>query len=477
MTSGSSKSFATSSFRLDETVGRASQGAQQAINGSQNTAGTPGTLSQPYRSYTLASSSQGGPLPTPGANPYYNYSAWQNSWSTTPGYPYSGVNMQQEIPQAPFVQYQPQAQSPFTPVVQNSAATRVKTPSPSPSPPPAETYRHWDQAVKSFLTKLGLTQAVAGFEADLVVFNPEWEQKKVPDALADLINNLSVLGRPEAEPQEISTERSLDERKLDYIRFVKGVQPRTPTTINRSISAFLAKTRARNDASNRAEFVKSLAEKRRRLDDEDPSSIVIDPASCARTDAKPIDRDQQIKYDIAKNEDGPLSRTIKLPTFQSSKAKGKQKAKDPEDTNSGPGKSNGDSLTSDRYPALDERLKNIESHLSVRYVPSLPRTLLDRLKFLENHIIQLEKEYPPWAALHFNQPRRGWPPPPRATPIIVPPHQRALTKDLPETPQPLQLGPEVHTGPKPRNVNSSLHRAVLERLEVQQAKSDLAGSG
>ena len=32
---------------------------------------------------------------------------------------------------------------------------------------------------------------------------------------------------------------------------------------------------------------------------------------------------------------------------------------------------------------------------------------MDRLKFLEDHIVQLEKEYPPWAALHFNQPRRG----------------------------------------------------------------------
>lgn len=40
-------------------------------------------------------------------------------------------------------------------------------------------------------------------------------------------------------------------------------------------------------------------------------------------------------------------------------------------------------------------------------VPAPPRTLLARLRFLEDHIIQLEKEYPPWAALHFNQPKRG----------------------------------------------------------------------
>jgi hypothetical protein len=40
-------------------------------------------------------------------------------------------------------------------------------------------------------------------------------------------------------------------------------------------------------------------------------------------------------------------------------------------------------------------------------VPLPPASLLHRIKFIEDHIIQLEREYPPWAALHFNQPRRG----------------------------------------------------------------------
>ena len=35
-------------------------------------------------------------------------------------------------------------------------------------------------------------------------------------------------------------------------------------------------------------------------------------------------------------------------------------------------------------------------------------SLLHRIKLVEDHIIELEHEYPPWApALHFNQPRRG----------------------------------------------------------------------
>lgn len=96
----------------------------------------------------------------------------------------------------------------------------------------------------------------------------------------------------------------------------------------------------------------------------------VDSPSCARTDAKPLDRDEQMKYDIAKNEDGPLSRTIKHPTTQSSKAKGKQKAKNIEgsvDPKPGLAKSESEDVASDHYPALDERLKNLECHLSVRY--------------------------------------------------------------------------------------------------------------
>lgn len=125
-----------------------------------------------------------------------------------------------------------------------------------------------------------------------------------------------------------------------------------------------------------------------------------------------------MKYDIAKNEGGPLRKTMKtqadkLQTSDTKKPNERLSAQD-----------NGD-VTAERYPALDERLRNIETHVAIRYgerrhwfiglvlfaspiaVPSPPRSLLDRLKFLEDHLVQLEKEYPPWAALHFNQPNRG----------------------------------------------------------------------
>ena len=136
-------------------------------------------------------------------------------------------------------------------------------------------------------------------------------------------------------------------------------------------------------------------------------------------------------------------------------------------------------------------------------VPYPPRTLMSRLKLLEDHIIKLEKEYPPWAALHFNQPNRGvcchyfsssflanltaiqWPPPPRTTPIIVPPNLRS--KEQPDmntikddqdasTPGPVNDKSVAKSITKQKSLKSSLHRAVMEKLQVQQAMNDLEGS-
>ena len=186
--------------------------------------------------------------------------------------------------------------------------------------------------------------------------------------------------------------------------------------INKSISELLARNRARNDASNRAEFLHTT----KRLRTGDASGDLplkegdddIGHTSCARADAKATDRDVMMKFDIAKNEEGPLRRTLT--------AEVKAENHIPTDE-----RADGSSLvTASRHPGLDERLKNLETHLAMRYgtlfnhfaalilmrhlpVPSPPASLLHRIKCVEDHIIQLERDYPPWAALHFNQPRRG----------------------------------------------------------------------
>ncbi|KIJ91948.1 hypothetical protein K443DRAFT_114342 [Laccaria amethystina LaAM-08-1] len=285
-------------------------------------------------------------------------------------------------------------------------------------------------------------------------------------------------------PTPEETGPSLEERKLEYVHLANGVQPRSQTSINKSISVFLAKNRTRNNASNRSEFLYTLAEKKRKLFDDLNGGDSAPIPSCARTDAKPIDRDLQMKYDIAKNE-GPLRRTVKAAVAEETSAQ--ERKEEQKKATAIPDASSDQDLderaTAARYPGIDERLKNVEAHLAIRYVPSPPRNLVARLKFLEDHIIQLEKEYPPWAALHFSQPNRGWPPPPRATPIIVPPHLRPREHPDPPPPTttantgsvaaPIQAPASVGAVPRARSKQSSLQRAVLEKLEIQQAMSDL----
>src|ERR1700729_3624882 len=133
-----------------------------------------------------------------------NYpSAWQqNAWQV-PTNPYSpgATSYQQQtynFPQVPYPQYQserPQplrfsaqipSHSPPKPKAKIPAPVpKVPTPSPSPSPPPPEFYRHWDSVIVSFLSSLGLSQAVRGFENDMLVVNEDWERQKVPKAIGE----------------------------------------------------------------------------------------------------------------------------------------------------------------------------------------------------------------------------------------------------------------------------------------------------
>lgn len=60
-----------------------------------------------------------------------------------------------------------------------------------------------------------------------------------------------------------------------------------------------------------------------------------------------------MKYDIAKNEEGPLRNTVKLEEAIH---------QDP-----APVQGDEDGLLSTKHPALDGRVKDIESHLAVKY--------------------------------------------------------------------------------------------------------------
>ena len=92
--------------------------------------------------------------------------------------------------------------------------------------------------------------------------------------------------------------------------------------------------------------------------------------TCARVDAKFIDRDAQMKYDIAKDDHGPLSRSAKAGLL-SEKGKMKSSPLAAGGTETKPKttvkQEIDEEVPSTRYPGLDERLKNIEDHIAVRF--------------------------------------------------------------------------------------------------------------
>ena len=155
-------------------------------------AGSSHPPSQPYPAqgtyYPQQPPAANSAQPQAGSYSYYGYppNAWANAWnSTTYQYP-SGGGYSYSYPSLPQGGSQT---APFPPAA--AAPAKQKSPSPSPSPAP-EYHKDWDAVIKSFLSSLGFSQALRGFEADMVVLNLDCERKKVPQALGSLMKDLLV---------------------------------------------------------------------------------------------------------------------------------------------------------------------------------------------------------------------------------------------------------------------------------------------
>lgn len=151
----------------------------------QGASSTPSSQLQPV---------QYGP-PTQGQSPQgyyamsYTHGGWQNPWQVS-SYPFitsgSVPGQQSHYAQVPYGQYQPPTVS-YQPRQRQKVAQKPRSPTPEP-----EFHRHWDEVIRSFLKKVGLNQALRGFEDDMVVMNADWERQKVPGAIGDLMKDLMV---------------------------------------------------------------------------------------------------------------------------------------------------------------------------------------------------------------------------------------------------------------------------------------------
>ena len=123
----------------------------------------------------------------------------------------------------------------------------------------------------------------------------------------------------------------------------------------------IAEYTSRAEEETKAMEVDDSSSKEAAIEQQLEQTSLVEVPSCARTDAKPLNRETQMKYDIAKNEDGPLRRTMKggLPNEENCFNKGKQKA-----TLLG---FNTENVTKEKHPGVSSRLGDIETHLAVRY--------------------------------------------------------------------------------------------------------------
>ena len=63
---------------------------------------------------------------------------------------------------------------------------------PSLAPSVTDNPREWSAVIRDFLSAAGLAQAVRGFDADMVMINPNFERDVLPGALDSLLDSLVV---------------------------------------------------------------------------------------------------------------------------------------------------------------------------------------------------------------------------------------------------------------------------------------------
>ncbi|KAI7884704.1 hypothetical protein K492DRAFT_113383, partial [Lichtheimia hyalospora FSU 10163] len=311
----------------------------------------------------------------------------------------------------------------------------------------------WQTEFTSFFHDLGLIETEKCFNNELVILSQQHLQQ-LPTVLERLADRLLQLLEQHVQAKEVITsttpcdpeviaeneekllynkkrkrenEQEEDEERMRQLDSEQVQIRATRQEIQQRINSFIQAKQTEVDASNRTEF----------LNRADPTSSDI---TCARADAREINRNIQMKFDIVNNEDGPLARS-RL-----------QDASSPAVT----------MTTTDpsSQQLHKERVENIEQHMNVVFDPNAdpPFSVPERLRILEDRIMTIEREHPKWAAVHFQQPHRSYPPAPPAVAITRPGAPAYLVSQM--TPP-----PEVKTTGRG---NSSLTRAVLEQLHRQK---------
>ncbi|KAJ3412052.1 hypothetical protein HDV05_001332 [Chytridiales sp. JEL 0842] len=167
--------------------------------------------------------------------------------------------------------------------------------------------------------------------------------------------------------------------------------------MNKRIKAFIETKRSEVNTSNKVEF----------LENKDGEGLVsctrlhlyqknvhvkfetfLD--TCARVAARELNRTIQMKLAVANNEEGPLERSSTQLKSSANVSNGLKT----------------DTTVNKQTPHIhQERLKTLESALRVKFAPSAKLSVHQKLQYLESKLIQVERDFPVWAAVHLHQPK------------------------------------------------------------------------
>ncbi|GAB5590201.1 hypothetical protein Unana1_05101 [Umbelopsis nana] len=318
--------------------------------------------------------------------------------------------------------------------------------------------KDWESVMQSFFDKIGFEETSRAFETEMIILSnanranlPTYILQLVNSMLSIIENNDNDISRPETDIQgnnedgmnSAKRKRTEEDDHDPAEERLKRINPdqvqirASGSELRKRIDNFIQAKKSEVDASNRTEFLKR----------KEPSDNEV---TCARTDAREIDRSIQMKFDVVNNEDGPLARSLVTSANHFKVAS-----------------------TVHRESGADERLQNLEQHLNILYKNNSRDSfsLFERIKIIEDTLILIENQNPLWAAVYFNQPNRTFPPPPVIN-LITPTESASESTFEPKsytsaTVSPSQTPPLKPTG----RANSSLTRAVIEQLARRQKQS------
>ncbi|KAJ2122681.1 hypothetical protein IW147_003224 [Coemansia sp. RSA 720] len=276
----------------------------------------------------------------------------------------------------------------------------------------------WLAPFEDFLKKTGLQQTLRALQVEALVlpFKPTSDTKDSLGTLSeDIQHYLAQTKRTASEQQDeaskdkesVSNGTGNDGRKDSIQDIVQSSLDRDQTT--QKMDEFIAQQRKGIDRSNRDEFLTASSSSE----------------SCARTDAKGTNCGVKLQAELVQNNNTALGRSMDQASKQSVEDK---------------------LVPAESLPlsGLEERVENIRDHLNVQFVPE-STDVHRRVSALEDRIMMLEREFPPWSAEHFNQPRRRYTQPPPATVYrILPPAPTTASSSFVSTPAPARAAALPH---------------------------------